>query len=911
MTADDWRRVKAIVFEAGRHDAATRSAFVARACAGRDDLRLEVLSLLDAMARAEHQFERTPLDVSAAARSTVHAALRSAVGDVDAGGRRVGPYTLQRELGRGGMGVVYLASRTDGEFAHDVALKIIKRGMDTDAVVRRFRTERQILADLTHPQIARLLDGGTTEDGRPYLVMEYVDGQPITTYADAQRLDVAARLQLFCKVCAAVAYAHQHLVVHRDIKPSNVLVAASGEPKLLDFGLAKILDVDGGALDTDTGHRWLTPEFASPEQLRGDRVTTASDVYALGVLLYELLSGERPFGRRAARGTELVRAICDDDPEKPSAAAATDGAATAAAARATRPDRLQRVLRGDLDRIVLKALEKDPARRYASAQSLSDDVQRYLAGQPVSASGDAVAYHVAKFLRRHTAAVTAAAAVAVTLIAATGVTVAQARVARRERAQAERRFKDVRRLANSFLFDFHDAIALLPGATTAREMVLKTAQEYLAGLAQEAGNDRELWSELSTAYLKLGDVQGRPSASRLGDTDGAVASYTQALALRRRLAAADPTNAALEHEVAIALFRIGPIYQVRGEPSRAIAVTREAMAITDRLLERASGPEIRRSAFRAPLYLGDALLDAGDYDASRAMFEKALRVAQLARNDPPEADFRHRIAVARERLGIVATIAGDPAAALASFREAFANEEAMLASAPDNAEYVRMVANGHYYVGDALRALGRRPEAIGEERRALEMYESLLRADPRNASPKKDVGGCAEKLAEILVAAGAHRDARKFLEQAAAIRRELADRDKGSIEYVDDLAETLTLWGESLLALRDPSASILRLDEARRIREPIVASRREQAGYARGLARSYTILGAAYAAHAAAAPNRVAALERWRTASEYDSRALDIWNDLRRRHALWASEAAYPDAVARHLAAVDRAVAAR
>ena len=462
----------------------------------------------------------------------------------------------------------------------------------------------------------------------------------------------------------------------------------------------------------------MTPESASPEQLRGERVTTVSDVYALGVLLYELLCGERPFEGLSGRGTELMRAICDDAPAKPSTVAVRTPA-NVAAARSVRSERLPRSLRGDLDHIVMKALEKDPARRYASAQAFSDDVERHLTGLPVSAGRDTIAYHVMKFLSRHTATAAAAAAIFVTLVAATALTMAQARVARRERAQAERRFKDVRHLANAFLFDFHDAIATLPGSTPAREMVVKTAREYLDSLAQEAGTDRELWSELSTAYLKLGDLQGRPSASRTGDTDGALGSYAQSLTLRRRLAALEPANPAFEQDVAIALFRMGPIYQVRGDPVNAIALNREAMQITDRLLERAPSPDIRRSAFRAPLYLGDALSDTGDYDGARAMFEKALRVAELARLDPPEADYRHRLAVAQERLGIMWMTVGEPGRALDNFRKALVDEDAMRASAPDNAEYARMVANGHYYVGDALADQRKPQEALAAERRAL------------------------------------------------------------------------------------------------------------------------------------------------------------------------------------------------
>ena len=897
MTSAQWQRVKAIVSEAWSAEPAARADLVAQACAGEEEIRREVSSLLDAIEQAGDRFEQP---AAAGFGGPLLAAL----------GRPIGPYEIRRELGRGGMGAVFLATRTDSEFAREVAVKIIKRGMDTDAIVGRFRTERQILAGLNHPNIARLLDGGSTADGLPYLVMEYVEGEPITAYCDAHRLTVNERLLLFRKVCAAVAYAHQRLVVHRDIKPSNVLVSSDGEPKLLDFGLAKILDPGIAAPETETVNRWMTPEFASPEQVRGERVTTVTDVYSLGVLLYELLSGRRPFGHLRTGGPELLRAICEEDAEKPSAALARLPAEVSAA-RATAPERLRRTLRGDLDNIVLKAIDRDPSRRYPGAQEFAEDIRRYLEHLPVTARRDTFGYHAATFVRRHKAATIAAAAVAATLVGATAVTTAQARIARREREQAERHFREVRQLASSFLFEFHDAIATLPGSTAAREMVVRKAQEYLSSLAQEAGSDRQLWLELSTAYVKLGDVQGRPSASRTGDTEGALASYRQALEMRRRLAALEPSNPEFAHDVAIALVRIGPVSQVRGDPRAAVDYTREAMQIMDRLMATAPSAEVRRDGFRAPLYLGDALYDLGDYDGALAMFQKALAVAETARLDPPEADFRHRLAVARERLGIMFMVKGDAERALESHREALANEEAMMASAPDNTDYIRMAANGHYYVGDALRGLRRREEALASEERALAMYEGLANADPLNAGPKKDLAGCLEKMAEIRLDEGDHADARRLLARAASIRRDLAAHDGGSIEDEDDLAGSLTLWGEALLAARDTQEAIARLDQARAIREPLVRSRPQQAVYGRGLARVYLDLGDAHASRAARSTRRADAKNRWSEARRLYSQGLSLWIGLRDRRALWANETGRPEEIALRLSACDRALQSR
>jgi serine/threonine protein kinase len=314
----------------------------------------------------------------------------------------IGPYRILRKLGEGGMGAVYLAERDDAQYKKQVAVKLVKRGMASSLIVRRFRNERQILAALDHPNIGRLLDGGSTEDGLPYFVMEYIEGKPINEYADAQNLSTAARLKLFRKVCAAVHYAHQKLVVHRDIKPSNILVTAEGEPKLLDFGIAKLLDADTAAGLIDTGATavgMMTPDYASPEQVRGLAVTIATDIYSLGVVLYQLLTGRRPYQIKSLSPQDILQAICEQEPLRPSTAvtraqqtAGTEGGSPTGRqtrgegrTRTFNPDKLRRRLRGDLDNIVLMAMRKEPERRYASVEQFSSDIERHLDGLPVIA----------------------------------------------------------------------------------------------------------------------------------------------------------------------------------------------------------------------------------------------------------------------------------------------------------------------------------------------------------------------------------------------------------------------------------------------------------------------------------------------------------------------------------------------
>ena len=472
MTREEWRRIKAVAAEAWDRPSPDRAAFVAAACAGDAQLRSEVERLLQSADTATDLYE-DPLWPAAAD-------LASAFDEVTAAappliGMRVGPYRIVRELGRGGMGQVYLAERSDGEFEQRVAVKFVSN-LPTTALLQRFRAERRILATLDHPNIARLMDGGATPDGHPYLVMEYVAGVPIDEFCVSSDLTINERLELVRRVCDAVQYAHQHLVIHRDLKPRNILVTADGTPKLLDFGIAKLLDSElTTAESTRTMFRLVTPETASPEQVRGEPITTATDVYALGGLLYRLLTGQTPYEVQAPTDAEWIRAICEQTPRAPS----RRGDSQRDGGRRDSPS-----IDRDIDLIVLKALRKEPERRYATVNELSDDLKRYLNGRPIKAGPDDRLYRARKFVGRNRVGLAAAVAVGVALTAGTLATARQAQIAGRERARAQGRFDDVRQLANTFMFEVHDAIQTLPGSTPVRRLmitrVLDTSRSLVA-----------------------------------------------------------------------------------------------------------------------------------------------------------------------------------------------------------------------------------------------------------------------------------------------------------------------------------------------------------------------------------------------------------------------------------------------
>jgi eukaryotic-like serine/threonine-protein kinase len=753
MNPERWQRLEDLFHAILELPSEARVAALSDACGDDLELRSEVERLLRSHAQA------SSFVIDAAAGVERIAATMIPEGD------HLGAYRVVRELGRGGMGTVYLGERADAQFQMRVAVKLIKRGMDSDAVLERFRHERQILAGLDHPNIARLLDGGTTGEGLPYFVMEYVDGQPIDEYCRSRRLPLEQRLRLFRQVCAAVSYAHQHLVVHRDIKPSNILVTSDGVPKLLDFGIAKLLDTgdDITMMATAADAQVMTPQYASPEQLGGERVTTVSDVYALGVLLYELLADDHPYELTGKSPGEVRQIVADTDIAKPSATVARRG-----------NDVLARRLRGDLDAIVTTAMRKEPAARYGSVALLDEDVRRHMEGLPVVARGDSWTYRTARFVRRRKLGVAAAAAILITLIGGVIATSWQARVARVERARAERRFSDVRRLSTSFLFEFHDAIATLPGSTPARLLVVSKALEYLDSLAAEAAGDRELQQELAAAYDRVGDVQGNPGAANLGDIEGAIKSYEKAAAIRRTLAADAPDSLEARVDMATSTMRIGYAYFARGAVQDAVVKFRDALTTREEAFTAGVPSKSAASAALAETTarLCTTLIAVGDVPGAIDNCRRNLTLTEeLLRERPDDHAIQVMHAVNATALGNALRLNRQPDEAATRLDDAIRQHRGLLSKNPLDAEVRRRLAVSYTYLANVHNDRKEPDKAAQAYEQAIAELDTLAKADPANARIRTELSYMLNQRVRILMANGRRDEARRDAQRALTLLR--------------------------------------------------------------------------------------------------------------------------------------------
>jgi tetratricopeptide (TPR) repeat protein len=748
-------RIEAIFNEAVAAPDDARPALIASLCNGDAALMAETQSLLNACAAEEH----------------ITASRRHEFGDfsLESAPKLVGHYQIDRLLGRGGMGAVYLGHRADGQFEQQVAIKLIDLPLATDLFRERFRQERQILAGLQHPFIARLLDGGVTGQGDLYLVMEYVDGIPIHRFCEAKYLTVRQRLALFRSVCDAVQFAHQNLVVHRDLKPDNIIVAEDGTPRLLDFGTAKLLSPSRSGLEnqfTRQGYQSFTPQYASPEQVLGNSVTTASDTYSLGVLLYRLLTGVLPYELKEFTTEEMVRVICHEPPRTPSLAAGPN-----------------RRLDADLQAILLKALRKEPAKRYVTVEQFANDVQAYLDGQPVTARRGTLRYRAGKFVRRHRLALAAAGLLALTLLVGLAGVLWEARVANAERRKAEARSADLRQLSSSLLSELDEAIKQLPGSTGAQNLLVTRVLEHLDRMAKDSQGDRVTQLDLIDSYVRLGNVQGNVYEQNLGDRAGGLATIDKAIVLAQALVTSSPSDPDALRALAVAQGSKGEMLSSTSDVQGAVANLQTAAQTYDRLLSLpALTPALLVEASTINSTLGDVLgQDTGlaDIDAALASYRKSLDLDTRAlAMDPGFLRARRGLANMQMHIGN-AELDIDPARALKDFELALQRLDALPASEQGSISTVRLRGITIRKIATALSELGEYSQAIPLFEQAIQTHQRFVDADPKDTRSLRDLKRTLEdeassyEYAASPVLAARARDLRKNLVNADRALRAL------------------------------------------------------------------------------------------------------------------------------------------
>jgi tetratricopeptide (TPR) repeat protein len=797
-TFEQAERVAEIVENALEVETESRAAFVVDLCGGNIELRAEVESLLDFQEKARDFIEAPAYEQNADLLATGGGELER--------GQFLGDYKIISLLAEGGMGEVYLAE--DTKLQRTVAIKLVKQGLGTASILRHFRNEEKILAGLNHPNIARLYGAGVTQNGLPYFVMEYVEGPRLDHYCREKHLSIPERLALFQKVCSAITYAHQRLVIHRDIKPANIRVTGEGEPKLLDFGIAKILDpaMSVRIEQTMTFLGVMTPEYASPEQVRGENMTTSSDVYSLGVVLFELLTDQRPYQITRRRPDQIARAITEQEPARPSTAVARgDGGSKS---QVPSP----KMLRGDLDNIVLKAMRKEPQRRYASVEQLSGDIRRHLTNLPVIARPDTRSYRAAKFVQRNRVWVAMAAVIFLTLTGGIIATLWQAHVAReqRELARAERgraqlEFNDVRKLATSFLFEFNSSIQNLPGATPARKLLVQRALEYLSKLAQQSRGDADLQRELAEAYLKVGDLQGNPYEPNLGDTHGAEESYEKALTISRALVQADKKDSQARRYLGRSYQSIGEVLPLLGKPNDGVADLHRAAEIFEGLVSSAPhDKDLRVQLADCYQSLGDLqghsdLQNLGDRAGALESYRKAIAVFDaMAAEDSADQKARGGAAVMRIRIGDMQQAQGDLDVALENYHGALERAQSLAAVDPKNDRFRRILALSYRKIADIDKQKEDYNQALENASRATEINQSLAAADPDNAQAANNYALSLTTVADLLDKTGDLEGSLAKYRQTVGILEKLSAAAPADLFMRGQLSQTLVSIGAVL-----------------------------------------------------------------------------------------------------------------
>jgi eukaryotic-like serine/threonine-protein kinase len=758
MTPERYQQIKEIFNAMMEQNPSARATFLSACCNGDLLLKESVENLLAAHEKSDGFIEKPAFSLAA---ELIHAE-PSSVADEQC----IGAYKIISELGHGGMGVVYLAERNDDAFKNRVAIKLVRRGLDNEDIVRRFINERQILANLNHPNIARLLDGGTTQNGLPYFIMEFVEGLPITEYCDAHKFSTEARLNLFRDVCAAVHYAHQNLVIHRDLKPGNILVTKDGVPKLLDFGIAKVFNAEMAQTEaTLTVARVMTPDYASPEQVRGEAITTASDIYSLGVLLYQLLTGHRPYRLKTRLPDELSRIICEEEPEKPSAAVtrideAKENGRTFALTpevvsqnRSDVPAKLRRRLKGDLDNIVMMAMRKEPHRRYASVEQFAEDLRRHTGGLPVLARQDTVNYRFFKFVKRNRLAVAAASIIILSLIAGIITTVWQTKraneqarladeqsaLAREQRDKAEIEQAKAQRISQFFqqMLSYANPAWYAPGSTKRREItVLETLDEAAKQIDTDLNDQPEIKAEI---YKTLGDT-----FSNLSRYPQAMHCYEMSLKIRRDLFGDN------HYRTIESLYHIGSLSALMGDFDTAEKLYTESLAFHRREVKEAADSRLLPFIL---LDLGSLQVNRGEIIASRPLFHETIEIFRK------QNGAEHiTVGIAQKYLADTYRFLGDDEKALTEYQQ--------------SRRILENSKEGNYT--NVLLQIAKIQAETGKFKEAEDLIKEALQIS-HNLYGEKGTTHSLTSLAYLAFLKGENVKAKSYIEKAMAI----ADRAKG------------------------------------------------------------------------------------------------------------------------------------
>ena len=840
--ADNWDRIQSLFLETADLPPEEQARFLDTACADDADLRSELDSLL-ASDRRNGEAISAAVEGEAALLLENQALI----------GSRLGAYRVIKELGHGGMGAVYLAERDDGEYRKQVAIKVVKRGMDTVDVLERFRHERQILANLEHPYIARLLDGGATFDGRPFFVMEFVEGQPLDDYCDEHKLDIKARCRLFLGICEAVSHAHRNLVVHRDLKPGNIFVTPDGTPKLLDFGVAKLLSADPEVASTLTvAARPFTAEYASPEQVRGLPVSTATDIYSLGAVLYELLTGERAQQITSRTPVEVERVVCK--------------------AEVGRPSLIAPGIDSDLDNIVLMAMRKEAERRYPSVDRFADDIRRYLTGLPVTARQDSFSYRTGKFLRRNQLKIAVAGLVFSSLIiglvaalsqwqraeaarsvadsqrvaaenerslaevearvaeAARADEARQHEIAETQRARAEQRLTELIQLADRTLFDIHSAIEALPGAMQARRAIVKTTLDYLESLEKDAGADDRMRLVLGAAYTKIAAIQGDPYTPSLGDFAGARASYQKAEALLQPLQKRDKDDPDfilrwLEVEAGLAEMTARS-----GEPAQAVERFSALLPAAHKLAQlRPSDKDSVKQEAELHQRLA-VVLQARDTQQSLVHSKQHVAIlSRLVEKFPGDSDLREDLAAGYSTTAGSLKNVGDLTTSMDYFERSIRIRQELIEQQPANVVLRRglMVVYGNYatLLGMPWSVnLGRFAEAREYCAKAVAIARDLVKADPQNATARYDLAMSLARFGMVEPQPDQMAESLRSLQEAIGIVDPIFKANPKSASMATQVALAREYAGHRLEGLGQTGAAVEQYRESLALMEALLAA---------------------------------------------------------------------------------------